>query len=179
MADATTKPGRVPNTQPNAFVPGLAVEIFLDGEALGALQVPQAANLSKSGNVLFYGAIKRGWQLPGEATDVLPRLTFKVNGVDAALSAQGLHLSAPRTRKDGTVIPNSGNEPMVTHWAIVDTAKGDETEEHMVLVIVKRLHPKNGKDQGFSLRVQSAPRALGRAAGPQVVGDFEGLLVVS
>lgn len=175
---AATRSKRPVNTiGATTHLPALAVEIFLDGEALGAITVPQEDFLSKNGNVLYRGIIKRGLKLPDGA---LTALSFTVNGVECTKSAadaaseSGFHLSAPRKRADGTDIPNTGGEPMVTFSATVDAAEG---EPYMILVVVKRLSPKAGKDQGHQLRVQGMPRAIG-VSGPQVIGEVTGRLVI-
>lgn len=174
VAEATkSRTGRLPNTQPNGFIPELAVEISLDGTPLGSIAVPQDEFLSKSGNVLFRGGITKGWKLPGETNDVLHALTFKVNGVDARESASGVHLSAPRVNRTTNLpVRGTGGEPMVAH--IANVSASDESSDQMVTIIVKKLHAVKGNDMGFSLRVNTMPRAV---AGPQVRGEVEGLLI--
>lgn len=176
MSDATSvttsKSGRLPNPQPNDYLPKLDVEVFLGGEALGAITVPQDTFLSKNGNVLYRAIIRKGLRLPGEVADVLNALTYKVNGEDAAITARGIHTSAPRIDKADKVVPNTGGDPMVTHFAMVEVA--DDTQ-YMLLIVVKHLGVVKGTDQGYQLRVQANPRAVGV---PGVdIGEVTGLLI--
>lgn len=177
MSEAT-KTGRKPNTQPNGLVPALSVEVFLGDEALGAIQVPQDEFLSKNGNVLFHGRIARGWQLPGDPSETLGALRFVVNGQEATRSETGVHLTAPRTNKDGKTIPNTGGELIVAHTSIQDLTVDQTGQDFMVNVFAKKVRAKAGKEQHYSLRVQGMPKAIG-TPGVQVVGEVSGLLVTS
>lgn len=177
MSDTTSKPGKVPNTQPNNHIPLLLVEIFLAGAALGAFKAPQAVNLSKNGNVTYFGMIRRGLRFPGEVAEVLKSLTFQVNGEATAISSRGVTLSAPKIGKNGLPVAGTGGEPMVTYCIQVDTLQGDDTDVQFVNITTKRLHNKAGKDVGYSLRVASMPRSEGFGAAEQVTGEVEGLLI--
>ncbi len=180
MSDTTTKPKRLPRTtQGDSLVPALVVEVFLNDEQIGAIEAPQEDLLSKNGNVLFRGAVSRGWRLPGEVAETLSALSFKVNGLDAKASEKGVHLTAPRTsEKTGKVIPDSGGEHIVSHFIMLDASTTDEPAEFMVNLHAKKIKKaKAGQDQGYSLRVQAFPKGSGAAAGPQVVGSVSGLTV--
>lgn len=175
MTTATEqKAVRLPNDQINTLIPALPVEISFGGNVLGSVTAPQEELLSKSGNVLFRGAIKRGWKLPGEVSEALTALAFIVNGVAASVASTGLTKSAPRKRRDGSTIPNTGGEPMISHFAMVPVADG---VEYMVNIRVKKLHAKAGVDQGYSLSISGIPRGEGFGAGVQVIGEVEGLVV--
>lgn len=176
-----TKPKRLPNPQPNGIIPSLSIEVLLDGQALGAIGVPQDPFLSKSGNVLFYGKVARGWTLPdfpGGAEEALAALGFVVNGHIAKQSEKGVHLTPPQVR-DGKEVAGSGGELIVAHTAILDvsTVEADETA-YMVNLFAKKVKAKAGKEQHYGLRVQGMPRAIG-TPGVQIVGDMSGLLVVT
>lgn len=177
----TTKPTRAPRTtQGDTLVPNLTVEILFNGEVLGSIEAPQEDLLSKSGNVLFDGRVNRGWRLPGEVTEALNALSFRVNGAEAKRSEKGVNLTAPRTNvKTGAIIAGSGGEHIVSHSAFINASSVEgETVEYMVNVHAKKIKAlKAGEDQGYQLRVQGLPKGVGRAAGPQVVGSVDGLTI--
>lgn len=176
MADATN--GRKPNTQPNGLIPHLTVEVLFNGEPLGAIQVPQDPFLSKNGNVLFTGRIARGWTLPGTPEEALEALSFLVNGKEAKRSEKGVNVTAPtKDAKTGRDRPGSGGELLVSHSSIVDVSAADDVETDFIVNIhAKKLKAKAGKEQGFQLRVQGMPKAIG-VPGPQVVGEVSGLVL--
>ncbi len=177
----TTTPTRAPRTtQGDTLVPALSVEILFNGEPLGSIEAPQEDLLSKSGNVLFNGRVNRGWRLPGETTEALNALSFRVNGVEAKRSDKGVNLTAPRVNAStGKVVANSGGELIVSHSAFVNVSKDEDAPiEFMVNVHAKKIKAlKAGEDQGFQLRVQGMPKGVGRAAGPQIVGSVDGLTI--
>lgn len=177
VAVTDSKNGRAPNVQPNNHSPELVIEVLFDGKPLEAngkaavVRVAQDPFLSKAGNVLYFARISKGWKLPEGA---LEKLSFVVNGNPAHISAAGVHDSAPRLDKSNRAIAGTGGDPMVTHTIITECAEG---VDYMVNIITKQLPPKAGKGQGHSLRIQGVPKAVGRTAGPQVVGDVEGLVL--
>lgn len=182
MSTTTTEAKRLPKTtQGDLLVPALIVEIFFHGDLLGAIEAPQEDLLSKSGNVLYRGAINRGWRLgDGNVSETLAALSYRVNGVDATMSAKGVNLTAPRTsKKTGLVIAGSGGEHIVSHTAFINASSVEgETVDYMVNVHALKIKDlKAGQDQGFKLRVQGLPKGVGRAAGPQVVGTVDGLTI--
>jgi hypothetical protein len=174
-AAPSSNTARTPNVQPNNLKPSVTVEVFLDGESQGEVVVPQDDLLSKSGNIIFSGIIKRGLRLP---EDCLSRLSFAIDGEMIAISKRGVCLSSPRKDKDGHDVAGTGNEPMVSHWGIVDVGNY-EAEEFGFTVTVKRLHDVKAVDQGHSLRVQGIAKLVPRARGPQVIGQVSGLTVAT
>jgi hypothetical protein len=182
MSTTTTKAQRLPRTTQGVdLVPAIAIEISFDGTVLGSIEAPQEDFLSKGGNVLYNGRISRGWMLPGTPEEALNALSFKANGVEMKRSEKGVNLTAPRTDRNGKVIPNSGGELLVSHSTILNcsTVEG-EVAEFMVNVHAKKIKAlRKGEDQGFQLRVQGFPKGVGRVGGPQIVGSFDGLTVIT
>lgn len=177
----TTTTGRKPNVQPNGLVSHLTIEVFLGDQALGAITAPQEDMLSKSGNVLYRGRIRSGWQLPGDPSETLAALRFVVNGVEAHQSDTGVHLTSPSVRKDKVTgvskeIPGTGGELIVCNTSVIDASTDGSGVRQIINVFAKRLKAKAGKDLGYSLRVQNLP--IGQP-GEQVIGEVTGLVVTS
>lgn len=147
---------RKPNLQPNAMPANVIVTVFLDGEEVGPVEIPQNAKLSPSDNVTYRGGISGGWELDGEPTETLGLLTFVAQGTRLSVGTEGVHQSKSKN-------------PTVFHSGVVELeVNGGEPRRYSV-----RLYATYSvKHEGYSLSIDAWPAPVGQPRGPQVVGTI-------
>lgn len=164
---------RTPNVQPNAYPSELSLVLGFGANVQGSITIPQADNLSDAGNVLFAGGIRQGLVLGNDGdqpVDILGSLSMSMEEQALKVSSSGVHQS------------KNGNAT-VCFMGVVPF-EGDETRDYTVQVFVTHLGEKVTDDEvverhyNLSAKAWPKPILVGRAAGPQVTGEVDGLTVV-
>lgn len=145
---------RKPNFQPNNMPEHLVLTVFVDGEIVDDLEIPQNPKLSEAGNITYKGGIAGGWPLEGDPTHALNSITI--------VMADGTTL---KTSEEAAHDSKAGN-PTIFHGAPIEIRRFDGVvTKHRISVWTTQ-----GADGTYGLKATTMPAAVGRPRGPQVVG---------
>lgn len=146
-----------------------SVSVGINGAVISAPGKPK-----KDGTSYWYEARQIG-TLNSDPRSALEAMQVTFEGEPLNRSESGVHLSAQRKRKDGSLIPNTGGNFTVTHSAIVNLGESQVPfTVQATATVVTRKKGKADEHQVVVVAVKAFRRPSPRTAEP--VGSVEGEL---